>query len=980
LKKLLLLFSFVFVNSFLLKAQSTQIFTEDFQTGGASFTLNSGGPAASVGNNKWIVNNNYTGLPTYPNTMREDSTYSGTIAFAPYSQYLHIHDAASGVNNCNYNPTNASDNFAYMSSGICTLGMDSVHFSFFYLCEGSATAYGQVYYSVSGGPWTAVGLGAYNSKSKWQYEDITNPAFSNVGNLRFGFRWINNSGIALNSEAFGIDDIDIVGYYNSVTGVSINIDSVTPNPICRGNTLFIYYHLSDTLCDGTYQIQLSNPTGTSFPGTIGWVYNIYYPTTSGVIAVTLPTTVVAGACYRIRINRTSPPPVIMGIASACFSIINCPNIITTLQPIVTTDTNAVCTGSAIDVPFYSTGVYSFNTYTAQLSDSTGSFASPSTIGTFLNSGTYDPALGSPPGSVSGIIPNVPPGCGYYIRVISSSPVATGSVWGPFCIRDCDINTNHHTDLHFCVVDCASSSVGLDTLITIGDSTATYFPGNIFTTQMMSMMTFAQIGPNGLLGAVAATTDTTLNIHIPCKDSLAIVGIPIGTNYMRIVATNTSEPDNALGSLIRITIGAPHTNGEIITSYNYSSFMPQDTFCVGESAFFLFAPYNYADNSTYMWQSPEINGGNPFASPSGANSNSLFLAPFTSPGMITIHVQETSYGCVGPWSPTDTIIVLGPPVVTITGPTVVCQGDTVHYSVPFASNTYYSWTTTGGAVVDTANNEIFMVFGTTGSYTLTMHAINECGSSTASKTIIVKPYPTITPENDTTICVNDPITLTTNTGAGYTFSWSNGVSIVSSTNTASVTPLVNTTYIVTVTSPGGCKRRDTISVQVQTPGTATFADSVCPQGVSPINLSVDTAGISYLWSTGATTQQILVNDTGTYTVSEIYPGKTCPKIITFHVGEDPCPVAVILTLPNVFSPNGDGSNDFFTPITSGDFDKFDVKIYNRWGQLLFESSDPFFKWNGTDKTGKAVDGVYYYIVTTSLNAVDDKKDGFITLTR
>ena len=965
----------------MLKAQSTQLFTEDFQTGGASFTLNSGGPAAPSGNNTWIINNNYTGLPTYPNTMREDSTYGGTIGFAPYSNYLHIHDAASGITNGNYDPTNASDNFAYMTNGICTLGMDSVHFSFFYLCEGSATAYGQVYYSINGGPWVQTGLLEYNSKYKWKYEDITNPVFSNVGNIRFGFRWQNNSGIALNSESFSIDDIDMVGYYNSVTGVTITVDSVAPNPVCRGGSLFIYFHLSDTLCDGTYQIELSNATGTAWPGITTWIYNIYYPTTTGSVPVMLPTSVAAGTCYKIRISRTSPPPVITGIASGCFTIQTCPNIITTLQPVVTLDTNAVCVGSAIDVPFFSTGVFSFNTYTAELSDSNGTFpATPIVVGSNINSATYDPALGSPPGSVSGLIPNVPPGCDYYIRVVSSSPVAVGSVWGPFCIGQCDITTNHLTDLHFCVSDCAVAPLGDNSLITIGDSSATYLPGNEFMTQMMSMMSFAQIGPNGLLGAVFATTDTTLNIHIPCKDSLPIVGIPIGTNYMRIIATNSSEPDNALGTLIRVTIGAPHTTGEIITSYNYSTFMPQDTFCIGESAFFLFNPYNYSDNSTYIWQSPEIDGDNPFVSPSGANSNSLFLAAFSSPGVYTFHVQETNYGCVGPWSPFDTVVVLGPPIVAITGPVVVCEGDTVTYNVPFANNTYYSWTHSGGTIVDTANNIISMTFHSTGTFTLTMHAINQCGPSTSSKTIIVKPYPNIDAGNDTTICIHEPVTLSTTTGAGYNYSWSNGLTVISTSNTASITPNATTTYILTVTGPGGCKRKDTVTVQVQTPVTSTFADSVCPQGAAPITLSADSTG-TYLWSTGATTQQITVNDTGTYSVTISNPGKVCAKIVTFHVGDEPCPVVIALTMPNVFSPNGDGFNDYFTPITSGDFEKFGIKIYNRWGQVLFQSSDPFFKWNGKDQQGKAVpDGVYYYIVSTTLDTKDTNQKGFITLTR
>ncbi|HXB11948.1 MAG TPA: PKD domain-containing protein, partial [Bacteroidia bacterium] len=429
-------------------------------------------------------------------------------------------------------------------------------------------------------------------------------------------------------------------------------------------------------------------------------------------------------------------------------------------------------------------------------------------------------------------------------------------------------------LNFCVTDCAISPLGENHVITINDTLATYFPGNEFMTQMMSMTSFSQIGPNGILGSVKAIEDTTLNVHIPCKDSLPIVGIPIGTNYMRIIATNTSAPDNALGTLIRVTIGAPHANGEVLTTYNYSTFMPQDTFCLGESAYFLFNPYNYSDNSTYKWISPEINGGNPFVSPSGANSNSLFLAPFTSPGVYTIQVQETNYGCVGPMSPIDTFVVLGPPSVVITGPVVVCAGDSAHYSVPFANNTYYSWTSTGGTVVDTSNNVISMIYTTPGVYHLTMNAINRCGSSSATKNIQVKPYPTVNAGNDTTICIHDPLTLSTNSGTSYNYSWSNGTSIVSTSQTATVAPAVNTTYIVTVTGPGGCKRKDTVKVNVLLPATATFTDSVCPHGAASIVLVADSTG-TYLWNTGATTQQISVNDTGTYTVAVKHPSQVCP---------------------------------------------------------------------------------------------------------
>ncbi|MBC7864441.1 MAG: gliding motility-associated C-terminal domain-containing protein [Bacteroidia bacterium] len=1054
MKKLILLPLFLLCYFFSF-SQSSQLFIEDFQSPTNGFTLNSGGPAPNSGNNQWIVNNQYSGAPTYPNTMPQDSTYSGTIGFAPNSKYLHIHDAPSGILNGNYNPTTSSDRFAYMTNGICTLGMDSIHFSFFYLCEGSATAYGKVYYSINNGPWIQTGLSQYNNKYKWKFEDITDVAFSNVQNLRFGFRWENNSGAAVNSESFSIDDVDIVGSYNNTTPVTIIIDSVSPNPICQGGYLFIYWHLSDTLCDGTYQISLSNAAGV-FTGANNWVYNMYYPQTTSVVPIILPTTLPAGNCYKIRITRTSPPPVIVSLATACFSIISCPNVITTLQPSVTLDTNAVCVGSDIDVPFYSTGVYTTNTYTAQLSDSNGVFSStPPVVGSMFNNTTYDPSLGSLPGMVSGQIPNVPAGCGYYIRVVSSNPVAIGAPWGPFCIGECDITTNNKLDLHFCVTDCAISPGAIDTLLDVDvnafNTTASYLPGNIFTTQLFSMQTFAQIGANGILGSVAATGDTTLNMHIPCKDSLPIIGVPVGTNYLRVAATNSSVPDNSLGTIIRLTIGAPHGTAEIIQAYDYTTFQLRDTFCIGDVAALFFFPYNYSDMSTYKWICNGINGGNPFVSPSGANSNSLYVN-LGAAGILTFKVQENSYGCLGPWSPVDTIWVFGPPVVPINGPIVICQGDTAHYSVLFGNNTYYTWGSVGGIIVDTSNNVSDITFPNVGNFQVTMSAINGCGSASTVKSITVKPYPTVNAGLDTTICASSSVSLSTPTGTSYGYSWNNGTSVVGTTATTVVSPTVNTTYIITVTGPGGCIKKDTVKVFVEYPSTALYTDSICAGGDSTITLVADTTGNylwstgattqsitvnssgtyslgitspgevcprlvtynitnpptlgvpfysdsvcpggvdnivliadtigNYTWSTGATTQSISINDTGIYSLIIIVPGEFCPRMVTYNVTEAPCPTPIVLVLPNIFSPNGDGINDNFTPVLTGDFDKFDIKIFNRWGQLMFESTDPHFKWPGTTKQGKAApDGTYYFIANTSLDGKDNApmKD-YVTLTR
>lgn len=70
------------------------------------------------------------------------------------------------------------------------------------------------------------------------------------------------------------------------------------------------------------------------------------------------------------------------------------------------------------------------------------------------------------------------------------------------------------------------------------------------------------------------------------------------------------------------------------------------------------------------------------------------------------------------------------------------------------------------------------------------------------------------------------------------------------------------------------------------------------------------------------------------------------------------------VPNVFSPNGDGNNDkYVLPVSEHDrcFDVLHVEIYNRWGLKVFESDDPLFEWDGTDKDGTEMKQGTYYIL-------------------
>ncbi len=70
---------------------------------------------------------------------------------------------------------------------------------------------------------------------------------------------------------------------------------------------------------------------------------------------------------------------------------------------------------------------------------------------------------------------------------------------------------------------------------------------------------------------------------------------------------------------------------------------------------------------------------------------------------------------------------------------------------------------------------------------------------------------------------------------------------------------------------------------------------------------------------------------------------------------------LYNLPNVFTPNSDGDNDFFIPFPGWRFvEKIEMKIYGRWGNLVFQTENPAILWNGTDVSGKDLkDGIYLY---------------------
>lgn len=969
MKKRLHLLAALLLLSVGMQAQNIQLFAEDFNTGPANtFLLNSDTNFTNTGDNQWIINSAYSGVPLYGNTISQDSIAGGgTISGAPFSRYLHIHDtkaaASNNVINANWSTASASDVFAAMADPICTKAITDVKLSFFWLCEGDADAYGEVYYSRNGGPWIKTGANRYWSQGRWKYEVVQNPAFDDVEALRFGFRWVNTAG-GTTSTSFAIDDVIVVGTYDQVNNpIQIDVTTLIPDPVCRGSSLIVFASLSDSVCAGTYRFFLSEPGGSfSNPTNLGVLTLNSVHDRIGV-SLGIPPQSAEDTCYKVRVDRIAPLPRITGEVSICFEVEDCPNIITTRAPVVLNNPlDTICTGSVIDVPFNSTGVYNpANIYTAELSDSNGSFASPFIIGSIPDPNAY-PAF--PPGNVSGMIPiTVPPGCGYYIRVTSNDPSAIGSLYGPFCIRDCDITTNQRLDISVCIDESTSATDTIEVDINTWNLNQQYFQGNNFQVEVRSSMTFGLVNIGGL-GAVVDTADTSIIITIPPLGQLLNLGIAPGMYYIRVVADSSANDWDMLGSLVRLTIGAP--------SENPAAVFPLDSvYCFGDVGGFGFAPVN--PQSQYEWQSPNLSNGQPFIWP----GNQLLINLSGFAGTLRARVREINFGCYGPWSNYAEFLVITPPDVDIKPSGNACLGDTIQYSVDFLAETYYEWDLAGGGqILDTTNNVLTVVWDSLGTFLMQLEALNKCGLDFGFNNVTVYPYPEIDLEDDIYICTGESITLE-GPDSMPTYFWLRGSNIVSQDQTLTVTPTQDISYILFVENDGDCATRDTVNIRLDQPAISEDTVELCRN--QSVRLGAGFAGAAtYSWSTGEDTDSVTVDQPGMYTVQIFRDDEPCIDEKVIEVVEVGC--GYLLELPNAFTPNGDGVNDVFE-LLGYDFELIYFRIYNRWGELVFETIDPTAGWDGIYQEKPADLGVY----TWTVQFLDDQgeqftKSGNVTLIR
>jgi gliding motility-associated-like protein len=115
---------------------------------------------------------------------------------------------------------------------------------------------------------------------------------------------------------------------------------------------------------------------------------------------------------------------------------------------------------------------------------------------------------------------------------------------------------------------------------------------------------------------------------------------------------------------------------------------------------------------------------------------------------------------------------------------------------------------------------------------------------------------------------------------------------------------------------------------------------------------------YSWSTGETGHSIQVKTAGKY-ICHVVNQEGCPGTDSIRIDLKDC--EALLVFPNAFTPNNDGLNDIFRLKYPGHAADYNLQIFNRWGQKIFETCDTSLGWDGRLDNQLQPEGTYIWIV-------------------
>jgi gliding motility-associated-like protein len=332
----------------------------------------------------------------------------------------------------------------------------------------------------------------------------------------------------------------------------------------------------------------------------------------------------------------------------------------------------------------------------------------------------------------------------------------------------------------------------------------------------------------------------------------------------------------------------------------------------------------------------------------------------------------------------TITLVNPPIVVanpiIASDTVCYQSNGLYTTTDLGVGNTYQWSTVGAIVSGQGTDSVTIDWSTLPSgfisNAVSMFVINPNGCVSSPVTFDLTIYneiPTITPVGP--FCSNDEFTTLNATPIGGVF---NGTGVIGDDFYPSNADTLNNFITYTYTQ-SSCVFDTTINVIVYeqpvlsqiTPYNEFF--ELCDGDSIPSIYSVVSTlngGYNEWTLTNNTTTSnnfnIEWNSFGTFVLSVVNYVNGCPspqQETTITIEQ--CPQELIY-IPNSFTPDGDELNNIWLPIFTSGFDPYDfnIKVYNRWGQVIWETNNHMEGWDGTYNNGLVQQGIYSWVATFS----------------
>ncbi|MBL7963890.1 MAG: gliding motility-associated C-terminal domain-containing protein [Flavobacteriales bacterium] len=421
-----------------------------------------------------------------------------------------------------------------------------------------------------------------------------------------------------------------------------------------------------------------------------------------------------------------------------------------------------------------------------------------------------------------------------------------------------------------------------------------------------------------------------------------IATPVGSTEYFVAVSNQCGSDT---TSIMVVFGTPNVDAG-----------PGGTICLGQSL-----QLNASGGVTYQWAAhptlSALNTATPNATPTD-----------TTTYVVTI---TTADGCVASDSVT-VIVQFGVPT-PVSNDESVCVGGSVQLNVSGGDS--YAWSPAPGISTLTIPNPVVSPPQTM-YYTVTL--TNTCGNALDSVLVtVVQVVADAWP--DTVVCPGESVTLFASGGVDFVWSPPAGLS---STTGASViaAPTSTTLYTVVVSDPAGCQ--DVAQVLVEThPSPTVYAGSdVTIVYGDAVQLSASGSG-SFVWSPETWLNCTVCQspwaspETSTLYTVELTDANGCKatdQVLVIIEGT--------LYVPNTFTPNGDGTNDFFFALAT-EVKEFKLYVFNRWGELIFEADSPHRFWDGTySGTPSPIDTYVWRIDLTELSGESRMVIGHVNLVR